>query len=121
MNNVAAFFTPESVGTLAVATGLVWAGTNTFRLLLKRESLWIAFTLSLLAAFLGAVATKALTKPGTTLDLAIILIVTFFNGCLLFCTAMGVQTAASPTPPPGPQPAAARGPRWLGPWKVPRI
>jgi hypothetical protein len=80
------FFTNSSVVTFAGATAIISVLSNTIRILTKRNPLIAIFLLSLGVAFLGAYIGRTLTD-------VVNVILTFVNGCLLFCTTAGAQEA----------------------------
>ena len=78
------FFSWTSLATLGGATIAVVVVTNTARKLLKWDTLWIPFVVSVLVLFGTALSTGALTSIQAGL-------ITFLNSCLLFCTALGIN------------------------------
>jgi uncharacterized membrane protein YfcA len=82
------FFTTNSITTFVGATAVISVLANTFRILTKSNNLVVLFAISLAVAFLGAYL-------GSTLSTAVGWILSFMNGCLLFCTAAGVQQTAA--------------------------
>lgn len=116
-------YTIAMLGTFAGSSGAVLVLYNTFRTLLKRENLWIAFAISLIVSFVVAGATSALVGL-TGYFLA------FLNGCLLFTTAAGaqqiiaappsqpaVQTPSTPVAAASPStPSAGPAPTWRSSW-----
>ena len=95
------FFTLESFGVFALASAMVLLTTNAWRLLLGRkpEMLallpWVAFVASMVVSLAGAAEADALSfsRPLTIL-------VAFFNGLLLFCSAAGAQETIAKLPEP---------------------
>jgi hypothetical protein len=108
------FFTLESFGTLGGASLIVVVLTNTYRTLTKQDHPLIAFIAAELVAFICAWQAHALVDAFRTF-------VAFLNGCLLFCSALGLNetavNAAKPAPAPGAAKpfGAARG-KWLKSW-----
>jgi hypothetical protein len=93
-------FTPQSMLTLAGATGAVYAACNALQAAFNFNPRWLGFVLAEVIAETGAYATG-----GSGLDY----VIGFFNGCLIFTSAAGAvaitgqrNTAASPpgSPPP---------------------
>ena len=87
-------YTLATLGTFAGSSGAVLVLYNTFRKLLKRENLWIAFVISLIVSFVVAFTTSALSG-------LVGYFLAFLNGCLLFTTASGTQELIA-TPPTQP-------------------
>jgi 4-amino-4-deoxy-L-arabinose transferase-like glycosyltransferase len=77
-------YTIATLGTFAGSSGAVLILYNTFRRLFNKESVWIAFIISLTVSVIVAIATSSLT------DLAGFFLV-ILNGCLLFSSAAGTQ------------------------------
>lgn len=107
------FFTRESVLTFAGASGATLILTNTVRKLFRLETVWVPFAISLVLAFVIAGSTDAL---GGFLDVVLAIL----NGCLLFCTALGLQegVVASATAKEEERPTrqAKRPVPWLSSW-----
>jgi len=81
-------FSPVNIVGLGVATAAVNAATNTARLLAKRlPPQWVAFTAALVVAYLTA-SLKSAPRP-------VDWILAFFNACLLFCGAFGLNEIAA--------------------------
>ena len=72
------------LGTYAGSSGAVLLIYNTFRRLLKRENLWIAFAVSVLVSLGVAASSGALTGMQEYF-------LVFLNSCLLFSSAAGAQ------------------------------
>src|SRR5580704_13183461 len=83
----ASFFTGASLATLASALTAVVVVTNTFRRIFGRDWVLVPFVTSLIAALVAAASVGGINKP---IDWLIV----FLNGCLLFCTAFGINTIA---------------------------
>ncbi len=80
-------FSPVNIVGLGVATAAVNAATNTARKLTKRlPPQWIAFAAALVIAYL----TVLLKDRPHLVDW----ILAFFNACLLFCSAFGINEVA---------------------------
>lgn len=108
-------FDPESIGTLGGASFAIVVINAVARRMLKIDTPWLAFVLSLVIAFAGA------QRSGHLRDLLDYLIAAL-NGCLIFFTALGLNETAEHTlnkPPPGTvKPHAARPKMWLQSWFV---
>ena len=78
------FFTWASLGTVTGAALVVVIVSNALRKAWRIRKPWLPFVVSLIVAFAGAAAAKTL---GAWADY----LVTFFNACLLFCTATGMH------------------------------
>jgi len=106
------YFTWQSLGTLGGASVGVVVVSNTLRVLLKRDSPWVGFIVSVLLTYVTAYYSSRLLS---VLDF----LLSFLNACLLFCTAAGVNhlaLEAKPTPEGQPKPYGARQMKWLSPW-----
>ena len=106
------YFTWASLGTLAGAVAVVVVVTNTVRTLLKIDTPWVAFVVSILLVYGLAVANHALASISGYL-------ISFFNASLLFCSATGANQSAgaASTRPAGDTEAYGTRPvRWLQPW-----
>jgi hypothetical protein len=79
------FVDPGSLTTFSVATGVVWAMYNTFRILFKRNALPVLFVASLVVSFGGQFLASA--RPNYWWAYA------FLNSFLLFCSTVGLQEA----------------------------
>ena len=98
------FFTWASFGTLGGASfGIVVVG-STLRRVLKLDTVWIPFILSILvAAVLSYISGTVLSVSGVALAV--------LNSCLLFCTALGMNdgiVSGLPKEGGGAQPYGAR-------------
>ena len=95
MNNPNEFFTLQALATFGGITFAVTVIVNTFRSLTTRDPKLVAFLVSLALCF--AVAWSTLRQP---LDYLIALL----NGCLIYCTSMGLnnQVNISTTTPDKP-------------------
>jgi hypothetical protein len=103
-------FTPVNIAALGVATAAVIAVTNTFKALFSFPPKRTAFVASLVIAYL-TVAMKPM-PPWYEWVLA------FFNACLLFCSATGLnETAATQTGAP-PGKGFGKGAPFFGSWFV---
>lgn len=80
------FFTSTSVGTFVGATAIISVLSNTIRMLTGRNPLFLLFLICLGVAYFGAYVGHALTDVVNA-------VLTFINGCLLFCTTAGAQEA----------------------------
>lgn len=81
------FFTPESLGTFAGASAAVFAIANAISYVVGRDWKVLPFLVSLGVSFALAAGGHALKGVDDWL-------VAFANGCLLFCTAVGIQITA---------------------------
>jgi hypothetical protein len=116
-NSAGDFFTGQSLGTFAGASGAVVVVGNTLRRVSGRELLWLILLISLLFSYLAADITG---HPHSLADFGLVAL----NGCLLFCTALGInETVVSAK-----QEAAAAGKpkaqggrtiRWFDTWVPP--
>lgn len=106
------FFSWSSLGTVAGAAFAVVVVGNTARKLLKIDSPWIPFLVSLLIALFGAYeAGKLATAPDYVLA--------FFNSCLLFWASTGMNQSAvelKPQPTGEMKPYGRGRVKWLSPW-----
>lgn len=106
------YMTWTSLGTLTGAVVAVVVVGNTARTLLKWDSPFVAFAVSLVIVYGTAYRAGALAAMD---DWAI----AFLNACLLFCTATGANDAAVAAKPKPAGQAKAYGARpvtWLQPW-----
>jgi hypothetical protein len=107
------FFTIQSVGTLAGASAAVVFVSNTYRILTKSNSVVPPFIISIIVSFVGAYESGAWF--GITEMFLVIL-----NGCLLFCSALGVQETTvnlANRPPPGTvQAQGKQSIKWFSSW-----
>jgi hypothetical protein len=104
MNLPNEFFTVSSFLTLTAATTIVSVVTATINYLSdgKIKLKWIAFLLSELISFIGAFALMAAPE---NVGLAVRILIALFNGCLIFATAVGLNTI---TTKPGEGPVTGR-------------
>jgi hypothetical protein len=104
-NAIKEFFTSNAMLTFGGASAAVWIFTSAFRLLFKTNSVVFVFVASLIVSFVGAYI------AGTYKDLVGIFL-WLLNGCLLFCSAAGIQetfaNAAKPKPVGKIEPHGAR-------------
>jgi prepilin signal peptidase PulO-like enzyme (type II secretory pathway) len=77
------FFTPTSIISTGVATLAVNVATNTLYKLLKLPATWTAFCAALIIAYVNV----AMQDIPHWYDW----VLGFFNACLLFCCALGVN------------------------------
>ncbi len=112
-DSVENFFTLASFATFAGASAVVMVLSNTIRVLFRISSPWPAFVASLLASFVGAYSAGTWKTPP-----AILVIV--LNGCLLFCSSLGMQQTAigltSPARGAGVRATGRQPVRWLSSW-----
>ncbi|HVZ21681.1 MAG TPA: hypothetical protein VG871_11490 [Vicinamibacterales bacterium] len=88
-DSTAELFTPANITAVGIATAAVMAVTNTFKVMFNVPPRRTAFAASLVIAYL-VVAIKPM-PPWYEWILA------FFNACLLFLSALGLnETAAAP-------------------------
>jgi hypothetical protein len=106
------FIDPGSLTTFSVATGVVWAMYNTFRILFRRNALPVLFFASLIVSFGGQFLASA--RPNYWWAYA------FLNTFLLFCSTVGLQEAVvriGETPSAGQQiEQSAAKPSFLESW-----
>ena len=94
-------FTPLTIASVGSATVAVTAVTTVFKKFSSKDPKWAAFAASLVIAY-GIVWFKA---PRESFEW----ILAFFNACLLFCTALGLnETGARAVEPTGQGAADAR-------------
>lgn len=106
------YYTWESLRTLAIAAGAVIVVSNTLRTLLKFDSPWVPFLVSVGLTVFGAYSAAKLESAPDW-------IITLLNSCLLFCTATGANqglVAARPRVEGEQRPYGRRPVRWLSPW-----
>ncbi len=95
MNSSNDFFTLQALATFGGITFAVTVIVNTFRSLVNRDPKFVAFVVALVLCF--AIAWSTLKQP---LDY----LITLLNGCLVYCTSMGLNsqvniTTATPSRP----------------------
>lgn len=96
------FFTGSSLGTFASASLAVVVVSNTFRRVFRRDWVVVPFIISIAVAYAAAATVRfSFANP---LDVLLVLL----NGCLLFCTAFGLNTVLVDTV------QAAKNPREIG-------
>jgi hypothetical protein len=86
MNGSNDFFTLKTLATFGGLTFAVTVITNTFRSLSKREPKFVAFLISLVLC--AVIAWTTFKHP---LDYLIAML----NGCLVYCTSMGLNSQVS--------------------------
>jgi len=103
------FFTVAGLTTLAGSTAVVVVVTATIGYLSdgKIKPKWTAFILAELVSFVGAFA---LTAPPENVALAVRILIALVNGCLVFATAVGLNTIT--TKPPSGAPGGTRKRLW---------
>jgi hypothetical protein len=104
-------FTPASIVSVGVASGAVTVAANTLYKLFGVQQKFTAAVASLVLAY-GYVVIKSNPVPFEW-------VLAFFNGCLLFCTAMGMNDAGDRLAPgkQGFTPSATpAGRRFWKPW-----
>lgn len=103
MSEISEFFTPTGIGTMAGATSAIFVISSTYQHFTGKRPKWLSLTLSFLIGFM---ITFVDLQTGDFLPEKITPISVFLallNSCLLFLTAVGVNTmAASRTTPAGP-------------------
>jgi hypothetical protein len=107
-----AYYTWQSLGTLAIAAGAVIVASNTIRTLLKLDSPWVPFLVALGLTMFGAFSSHQLNAVSDWVLAAL-------NSCLLFCTATGANhglVAAKPRLEGEVRPYGRRKVTWLSPW-----
>lgn len=81
------FFTTTSIASLAVSTTMVVVAVRPLNQIFKLPKLGTAFFISLILAYLNVI----LKENAEPLDW----LIAFFNGCLIFCTAVGMNEFAA--------------------------
>jgi hypothetical protein len=79
-----AYFTPESILTLSGATGAVYVVCGAVQHVFGVNPRWLALAISLAIAVVGAYT----TQPPVTATFLIAIV----NGCLIYCTSVGVNS-----------------------------
>jgi hypothetical protein len=77
------FFTPASILTLTGATGAVYVVCGALQWAFNFNPRWLALAISVLIALVGAYVTQPASVGAYVLALV--------NGCLICCTAVGVN------------------------------
>jgi hypothetical protein len=105
------YFSWAGLGTLAGAVAAVVVVTNTVRQLLKIDTPWVAFVVSILVVYGVALGSHALNSVAGY-------IISFLNACLLFCSALGANQSlvAGAKRAGDTQAFGTRQVRWLQPW-----
>ncbi len=106
------FFTWTGIGSLTAAVAAVVVVTNTARHLLKIDSPWVAFVVSMVVVYSLALVNGVLHGPADY-------VISFLNACLLFCTAVGANQSAvagAGQRSGDPQAYGQRDIHWLQPW-----
>jgi len=89
------FFTATTMLTLLGGSSAVLVVGNTFQSLTKKDPKWLAFAMSLALCFAGAIVAAGQRTPPEDAHFRLIDgLVALINGCLLFCTASGVNSAS---------------------------
>lgn len=119
------FVTPESILTYGGASFLVWLLTNTVRELTRTtilarvgHSRWTIFLISIAVSFLVSYISLSSSNPNSGISSIFLenplnTLFAFFNGCLLFLNALGLQTTLFNQPSEVEQ--ASQG-QWTDPW-----
>lgn len=84
------YFKPESFLVLGSASVMIVIASNTYQYLLNSQPKYFGFICSLVIAYLGVI----LKADGTWVDY----ILAFFNACLLFSCASGIQIVRQNSP-----------------------
>lgn len=112
-NNTNEFFTAEGLTSFGTASLVVVVVSNVLRRFIHFKAPWIPFVVSMLVAIVHA---KIIETLSSSVDYAI----AFFNGCLLFCNATGVQEVATfamtPKEPGGVKPHGKEKIKWFSSW-----
>jgi hypothetical protein len=87
-NGIKEFFGPGSIATFTGATGIVWVICAAFRILLRKNPVWLFFVVAMIVAYAGS-------YEAGTLSGVLGIFLGFVNGCLLFCTSSGIQEGAA--------------------------
>jgi len=82
------FFGPSSIVSFGGASGIVWTINSALRGLLRSNPTWLLFLIALVVAYVGSYVAG-------TLHGGLAIFLGFVNGCLLFCTAAGIQSGGS--------------------------
>lgn len=77
------FFTAVNIGSVAIATSAIIVVANTFYSLFKLPQKWTAIVVALLISYLNVVLAVEVQWYDWVLA--------FLNGCLLFCSALGLN------------------------------
>lgn len=103
------FITTSSILTFGGASTAVWVMAITIQRITEKQSVIVPFILSMVVAF--AIAFSANLLSGILSWL-----VTIVNGCLLFCTATGINEAAAGRPAALTRPHGQRPAGWIASW-----
>jgi hypothetical protein len=77
------FFTTVNIGSVAIATSAIIVVANTFYSLFKLPQKWTAIVVALLISYLNVMLAVEVQWYDWVLA--------FLNGCLLFCSALGLN------------------------------
>ncbi len=77
------YFTRASIASVGIASGMIWMAANTIHAIFGVAQKYTAFVGGLLIAYVYLIM-KGAAEP---LDY----LIAFFNACLLYCTAMGMN------------------------------
>lgn len=103
------FFTVDSLTTLSAAILMVYVATNVLKLLNLIKPLYLSMLLSFLIVLIGAIGSGKLVD---VVDYALV----FFNGCLLFTNALGINEATNALNDPGFRATGSSHKGWVGSW-----
>lgn len=102
-------FSPLNIAALGVATAAVNVVTNTLHRLLNAPPKWTAFVAALVVSYLAVALKESAHWSEWVLG--------FFNACLLFCTAFGMNESAAALSSSERHVVAAK--EFFGSWKRP--
>lgn len=112
-NNTNEFFTADGLTSFGTASLAVVVVSNVLRRFIPFKAPWIPLVISMLVAIVNAKSTERLSSG---VDYAI----AFFNGCLLFCNATGMQEVATfaitPKELGGVKPHGKEKIKWFSSW-----
>lgn len=103
------FFTPDSLTTLSSAIAMVYVATNVLKLLNLIKPIYLSMILSFMIVAIGAISNGELANA---VDYGLV----FFNGCLLFTNAVGINEAANALKNPNFKAFNSSNKGWGGSW-----
>jgi hypothetical protein len=87
------FFSQSTILTLAGASGAVYVVTSALQHALNYNPRWLALLLSIVLGIVGVAATQAPTLVDYMVGLV--------NGCLIYCTTVGINSMSAKSRPGG--------------------